>query len=466
MRLVRYFDTKTIQVIVDPLFGTLANYPISNPPLVLNFRIWELIFSLGSIMTDRFEPTLREKFTDFDHLLDKIDLGTDFQIHITRIRTELDSEKLGDISKTIGVGIAALVVQKLFETSLSSIGRVRGAALRLDFEGATGRNQTIGFEAKGSSSQSTLNSLISHGKKQKDTSTSNIRAVIGTLIREGQCSVVEIWDPPGGEEEIDYNKLYAQKSLSLSSLFNFLGHKELSNYFLLMSKRILNDGYEDIVTEKEFLYQKIQRDYQDFEFKNSIFKGTVTRFSESYIFTGIAANAVGFYDFLREDNWQNSEDFSEDKAIVYQGKILVKELSPAEVLRFHDVAEDYYQKITYTDFVRSSTIAGRNLLLDMLFKAGFKITFYKRNTFLIDLNKGRRDFILYKKFYFKSGVRFEKEFEEIDKLKKNLDIKKLILLTPSAIPKMSHKDIEVFQGEEFRFVIEDLKAFFLNRQNR
>lgn len=465
MKLLRYFDIKNVQLIVDPQFGNLIDYPVSNLPVVLTFRIWELIFSLGSIMTDRFEPTWREKFTDFDHLLDKIDRSTDFQIHITRIRVEQDSEKLGDVSKTIGVGVAALVVQKLFETSLASIGRVRGAGLRLDFEGATSRNHTIGFEAKGSSSQAKLNNLIAHGRRQKATSVSNIRAVIGTLVKEGQCSVAEVWDPPGEDESINYNKLYAQKSLSLSSLFNFLGHKELSNYFLLMSKRILNEGYEDIATEKEFLYQKIKEDYHDFEFKSSIYKGTITKFSESYIFTGIAEDAVGFYDFLSEDNWQHSEDYVEDKAIVYQGKILVKELSTDEMLRYRDVAEDYYQKISYVDFVRSSTIAGRNMLMDMLSQAGFEITFYKKDTFIIGKDKSREVF-LYKKFYFKKGMRFEKEFERLIKIKKDLGIQKLILLTPTAIPKLKHKDIEIYDGEEFRFVIEDLKAFFLDRRNK
>lgn len=458
MNFLRYFESKTIDLEVDTQFNNQVTYNISLPPTEMTFKIWELIFGLGEKLTTQFEPTLRNKLFDYSPLIDKIHGDTDFKVLITRIRTEFGPEVLGDTSKEIGVAISLLVMNKYFDTPNSNISRVNTTRLRVDYSGVTNQNHTIALEAKGSSSLSTLTKRIAHGKDQLATSSANIKVVVGTLINEDVCSIVKIIDPPGDYLTIDKLKFYSAKAINLSGLFNFLGHPELSKYFDLMSKRILKEGYEGIAAEKEYLYSKINYQYLDFKYRGHKYKGTVIKFDESYIFTGINANAIGFYDFIDELSWKENKSFSDEKAILYLGKILVKELVGQEVIRHKQYSQNYYQQIYIEDFELSSSKIGRKIFADMLRNVGYKVIIL--NNGLMKIDGEVKIFIYYRKLFYKTGKFFDKEFKYVtdrrSKIEENEPFR-FYLVTPSILEAHVEKGIDIIDNQKMRLLIDVLK---------
>lgn len=436
----------------------MTGYTASQRPNEMEFRLWELIFALGIHLNQRFEPSIRNKLFDFDHLIEKISTDEDFKILITEIRNDLDSEVLGEISKMVGVGISILILKNLFHTPLNSIQRIKTNTLRHDYLGATDFGHSIGLESKGSSRLSTLTQLTKHGVLQKNTSQANIKTVVGTLINENTRSVVNVIDPPGDYELIDEITLYSRKAINLSSLFDFLGHLELSKYFKLMSKRILSDEYQTVAYDKELLYEKINNEYNDYVFKGIRYKGTFTKFNKEIVFTGINSNAIGFYDFIDKNNWKLDLDYKDDNAIIYQGKILIRQLDFSEYQKYIQVSDIYFSNINIKDFQVSSSSIGRKLLIDLFNFAGLKVKILTSNYIL--LGEEQSLIIIYRKFFYKKGTFLEREILNI--FKKAFDVSpvknpRVIILTPTKLEFEGKYRGEILDSNEFEFLIESLK---------
>lgn len=459
---LKLFERKRITLEVDNQFQTISQYDVSRLPQTLDFYLGELIFAYGSMRSSMFNPTWRNKILDFDYLLEKVSPDQDFKISVNRIRDNLGSEDLKNYSEEFGEAFSLLVAQKLFHTKLENIKRItltRGR--RADYKGMTEFNNSIVFEAKGTTSDVTHNNQFVQGKGQLNQHNANIKALMRTLLNEDVSSKIAIDDPPGGRFKIPRRELMAMEAESLSKIFNFLGHKEFSRYFKLMRDKILNSKNDLVVYEKERLFEKIKANYEAIEFEGKIYKGHVTKDSDKYVFVGIAEDLIYFRDFIESkivDDFYPSRD---GQTILYKGKILFKFLSNKEVSRQKLEFHQNVDLINVSDFHYSSNRVCLSLLEKIFKEIGIskKVESEFDNEWIFfSPKRNEKITVIFHKFYTSKNEDLEKKINLLfDKAIKKYS-NKVILVTPNKIPKISKRQ-RIIDRERLKKCLESREEF-------
>ena len=295
---------KRILVTVCPeLRARLNNNNLNfNQEGTINFsvRLEDLIYATGTIQTRRFRPTERQKISDFDDLLEHISEETDFRINISAIQQNFGPDIVGNISEDLGVGLSAVVVDKLFGIDTTTISKITDNKLRPDYQCFTRDGVHIVVESKGSTSTSYLNSCRSHSILQKGAHEADIHVVSLTCLKENDISNMEVIDPIPRISHIppDQRRNFL-RCIHYSGVFSFIGERRLSNYFSKMAKRLIFGLTTAEQDEKDSLIHKIKKDYRELSFENHSYLGTLVKNSaEKFEYIGVDTRLLTFPDFF------------------------------------------------------------------------------------------------------------------------------------------------------------------------
>lgn len=458
------FEKKIINLEVDIQFNVLHGCLVSTLPQTIEFYIWELIFSYGSKKSSLFNPSWLNKIFLFDHLIERILDDRNFKVSINQIRNHFGSEELKNASEAYGEAFALLLVQKLFNTKLEKIKKIRiaGANKRADYEGVTETGQSIVFEAKGTISPNTLVTQIANGKRQLNTHNANIKALMGTLIQEDSRSKVVVIDPPGVNFNYTRREMMAIEAEGLARLFNFLGHKELSEYFYLMKRRLSNENFDEVAMDKEEIFQKIKAEYTPLTYGKRQFKGHLTKFSnKNYIFIGIDESLIYFQEFL---NSSINDQFISDKAnnaILYRNKILVKQVSLSSFESKPKIF-DFLDNAGIYDFHYMPTDACLNLLEKILSSVGLDVTQQDGNIEIYNPQSKKRTLIVFSKFFLSDKEKLRARIRKMQKQLKEKYNKNMsyLLITPNKID-LKVDGIKVLDRSKLKLCLEN-RDLFLN----
>lgn len=270
---------------------------------IINFSLFELINSIGIIQTRIDKPSLRSKFDVNSDLFHWLENCPEFKIRIAKN----DSEVKKRVSEDFGIGLAAVVTNKLFGIKASTLAKISDYGRRPDFQCRTNLNKFVVVEGKGTSGSSYRVKQIKEALDQKSTKTADIRIASCSLLKTTGISNTKYNDPPViPPDDPEYLKRLLM-SYHYSQAFNYIGQKDLSKYFSLMAKRIMHDRDFREYETKEELFEEIKREYLKIKLGNYHFFGRLDLLDdENYLFSGFDGRLlwlVGFLDF---------EEYAED----------------------------------------------------------------------------------------------------------------------------------------------------------
>lgn len=304
---------KEVEIDLDPCLTPLIiqynpNIVIRNNHLRIPVNLFKLIVAVGTIQTRRDNPTNRMKFMDKCDLLESIHNPTqnsgDFKIKVNK-----DREIQGGLSEDLGIGLSVLIADYLFKLKWSKLAKIEFVGdSQPDIKCFTGRMQQIVIEAKGTTKEATRKyKQKPDALNKKRNKPADIHVASCALLKENSISNVEFLDPPIIPSK---DKEYAEKLLMAdhyTRAFNFIGQKELSEYFNLMRKRIIHDTFFNEFGRKVELFEKIKQQYLKINLNARCYLGRLERIdAEDVLFIGIDESLISLQGFLE------FEDYKED----------------------------------------------------------------------------------------------------------------------------------------------------------
>lgn len=273
--------------------------------ILVSINLEKLIIAMGTLDLIRTKPaTNRQRFVDKARFLQRINENT---IEFRIIRSA-DIETQQEISEEFGKGLSALVADSLFNLKYSTLTRIprNTRASKPDIQALSRNNDLIVWEAKGS-----INPFpplrIRHAIDQKNTVLADFGFVSLSKLNQNSICMVNLIDPPHEDSNLNDSKKLVLKADHYSSLFNFIGQGELSKYFSLMRKRILHETRFPDFSIKEYMYEKIKKDYVRIERNQKTFLGNVEGLGEGeYIFIGVDRELISLQGF------RNFQDYEQD----------------------------------------------------------------------------------------------------------------------------------------------------------
>lgn len=273
--------------------------------IIVSINLEKLIIAMGTLDLIRTKPaTNRQKFVDKARFLQRINENT----NEFRIIRSADIETQQDISEEFGIGLSALVADSLFNLNYSTLVRIprNMRASKPDIQAFTRNNHRIVWEAKGSINPFPQ-SVIQRAVGQKNTVPAHFRFVSLSNLNENSICMVDLIDPPYDDSNLNDSEKLVLKADHYSSIFNFIGQGELSKYFSLMRKRILYDTRFPDFSIKEYMYEKIKKDYVRIERNQKTFLGNVEGLGGGeYIFIGVDRELISLQGF------RNFQDYEQD----------------------------------------------------------------------------------------------------------------------------------------------------------
>lgn len=315
-----FSESKEIEVTLDPTL--ISSISTNNPHLIIEespFRIkinlFKLILAVGCIKSPRTKPTDRQYFLEKCYLLESIQNSSEFKIFYHK-----DSEFKQDISEELGIGLSVLIADYFYNIQWSTLAKIPliGRQSKPDIKCFTSQSQEMVIEAKGTINKSTRKIQKAHSLEQKIKMPADIRVSSCSLLKNESISDVEFIDPPVvPPTDKKYTELLL-KADHYSRMFNFIGQKELSLYFNLMRKRIINDKEFPEYSEKDELFNKIKNDYIQISKFGKTFLGNIEKDnSGKFIFLGADKDLISLKGFIEFKDYKIDLDISENDPNFY-----------------------------------------------------------------------------------------------------------------------------------------------------
>lgn len=311
-----YFKTKQIEVEIDSILATeLSNHSSSYSACgnqIVSFSLFDLISSVGTIQTRIEKPSLRSKFDVNSDLFAWLENGQDFRIKVALN----DAEAKKRVSEDFGIGLAAVITDKLFGIKTNTLAKINSYGKRPDFQCSTSLNKFMVIEGKGTFSSSKRSIQISNALIQKTTKRADIKIASSSLLKTNMISNVKYVDPPIiPPDDPEYLKRLLM-AYHYSQAFNYIGQKELSRYFSLMAERIMHDREFPEYNTKEKLFEDIKRDYLKISINDFTFLGRLDLLDDGkYVFSGFDERLLWVAGFLDFEEYDNTLSFSNEENI-------------------------------------------------------------------------------------------------------------------------------------------------------
>lgn len=241
--LLSRFRDKFVHVNVDPALHTsidshekIRSVSIRSPERT-PINLFKLIIAVGTVHTRRTNPTSRNKFFDKQDLLEAIDQNSDE----FRVIKHQDTEVQIQNSKELGVGLSVVIADYFYGLEWSTLTKImlRHRQSKPDIKVFSTQRKQIVIEAKGTTDSNTReNTQIPDALSQKHLEPTDIRIASCALLHENIISEVDFLDLKPGIPKNKWLDRKLFKADHYARLFNFIGQRELSEYFGLMRKRL------------------------------------------------------------------------------------------------------------------------------------------------------------------------------------------------------------------------------------
>lgn len=421
----------------DSRFSNLQGNTIS-----VNLNLYKLICAIGTIQTRRFAPSNRQKFCDKADLLKCLYHDNNFKVKINEIRLKLGSEVLGTISQELGIGISVLISDYLFGIEYSTISRILSNTKRPDWNCFTKGNKVLVVESKGSTSNSTINSMASNALMQKRTRNGDIKVASLSLLKENEISFNKFLDPPIKQNNMNYEE-YRKilKAGHYASIFSFIGQSELSKYFSHMQKRLSGKISESEQVQKNIIFDKIRRKYYRIRESQKDFYGNFLRTSDNtFLYIGIDSRLINYYGFIDFQDYESEIDRIEDKNHYYITRDGIVFIEIRNIEKFKDIIDirriRHYQEFnTISDIDEMTGFSFEKYVVFLLNYNGFEtLNEVKIGNKRVDIiaQKGNKKYIIELKLFRKKKINLQDIIEQLYSLKENSGFK-VVLITNAII---------------------------------
>lgn len=432
----------------------------------IQINLFKLIRAVGTIQTRRENPSNLQKIIDKSDLLDWIKNTDEF-----RIKKHPDTDKQISISEDLGVGLAVLIADHFFKIKWSTLGKIpRISGSYPDIRCFSDLGMEIVIEAKGTINSSFRNNVQKpDARNKKNNITADINIASCALLNENSITNVEYLDPPHISPE---DKRYAESLLRAdhyTRFFNLIGQKELSKYFNLMRKRIINDRNFKEFTYKQELYFKIKSNYLKINRNNVNFLGNIEQHDKnSFIFIGIDEKLLslnGFVDFqdYAEDFYikeGNNEFYITSDGIIFgllKNLKFIKNQIKAEIHHYFD-----FVTIADLDSMKENTIIE---FFEFIFKnIGCKIikSDYENRTFDLNIEFENKKIAIEFKKSIKSNIEAMEQLQSF--LNADKTIHKAMLITLGKLKSQPYQvakrnNILIIDREALKKIIKNHKLF-------
>lgn len=464
------FKNLNISVEIDPnLLESLDCEDKTTTERTIKINLYKLIYAMGTIQSRRFAPSNRQKYLDKMDLIEKIYSDSeDLKIKINETRLSCGSEILTTMSEDFGVGISVVISMSLYNVQESTIQRIYGNDKRPDWKCQTEDNRILIVESKGSTSMATSRTQETNALYQKTRRNGDIKVASLTVLNENQISTNRFLDPPIEPNNMDSqmkNKIL--RAGHYSSVFSFLGHSVLSNYFSQMRKRLANSITIQEQSQKDNIYNKIRDKYSNINFNNKLYVGTFYQIEDSkYLFIGVDRDLIsyeGFIDFVEYEK-DIEKVIEENNHILFKDGILIVEINNISFFSKNiniSKIKNYQEFNTISDVDSMTELSFEKYILYILKDNGFStITESKINNFRANIigtiNNEKYLFELKLSKKKKFSTESIKQLESIMDLK---DIKKMILITNAKIPtdlKFNNR-INIIGRDELKMIFKNNK---------
>lgn len=363
------FSNKNILVEVDPKLVTAINrnnhdFTALSPNNTLTIRINmnKLIRAVFTIQTRRYRPTWFQKLTGKSDLLDFVKTSDDFCII-----KHFDPDKQTGLSEDFGVGLSVLITDYLFRIDWNTLTKEpRGRHPSYDINCISHFNESLAVEAKGTTHKGSRSKQKNRARTQKNNSQANVKIASCALLKEHSISDVDFFDPPIISPEDERYKKSIMKADHYTRVFNLIGQKELSKYFNLMRKRIINNKEFPEYKLKEKLYAKIKTNYIRISVGGHYYYGNIEKFNDFFIFTGLDRQLLSVNDFIHFEGYEGQyvKEGENEFQILSDGlciallkniEFLENQISPEEIPHHFDyfsvIDFDYSEQSTIVDYL-------------------------------------------------------------------------------------------------------------------
>ena len=481
-----YFFTqiknKHILVNIDPqLSASINSHRRSNlrnnlAQIRVPINLFKLILAIGTVATRRDNPTWRQKFQDKSDLLERIKENSDE----FKIRIHHDPEVQAKTSEEFGIGLSIVVADYFFKLKWQTLSKISltNRQSRPDIKVFSDLDKQIVIEAKGTVDKYTKeNRQKPEALRQKMREPSDINIASCALLKEHDISELDFLDPDTVSPLHWGNKQKFFAADHYARIFNFIGQKELSEYFNLMRKRIKYDRNFDGYDRKEELYEKIKKDYIRVQRNNHTFLGNIERINnKKFIFIGIDKNLISLAGFLNFKDYK--QDFlNREKGNVFfisSDGLCVAFLETLDFIKQQISGREighYQDSITMVDIEMMNHFA-LNKYFRYLFEQngckveleksvfGNRIKFAKRLVADQVISYKDKEFIVEIKKYFKN---YRLILEQLSAYKLNFKISNVILITLERatnypLNELKNLGIKVIDRDSIKKIIRDPKV--------
>jgi len=438
-------EDRYVEVTLDSdLYTSIKEH---NPGMLLSatmriqINLFKLMIAIGTIQTRSHQPTQLMKLNRANDLIYLIKSGSVFSINKTQ-----DADWNGSISEDLGIGLSIMIAHHFFKLKWSMLGKIiRSNETKPDIKCMTSLIKELIIEAKGTTHnyyRERTQIPDSSGQKDNPNVQADIRVASCSLLKENLISNVHFSDPPVLSPN---NPEYTKRLLMAdhySRVFNFIGQKELSVYFSLMKKRIINDTEFKEYPYKEELYGKIKQHYIEIVHENKHFLGNIDKTGEdNYLFTGVDKDLISLQGFLNFEDY-NDKDFiqNNNKFHVLSDGICIGNITnlvPFNELMDVSAIKSYHEFTTIQDLdhMRGSLII--DFFSYIFNKLGVDTTYENNLNFRIDqiIKYKKTTYIIeYKKYV---HINLDRVIDQTLNYSKKLNIPNVILITLSTVNKDS-----------------------------
>lgn len=377
-------ENKTIFVDIDPLLATsISQYGrvvlADRHRIRVPVNLFRLILAIGTIHTNRLIPTNRQKFYDKCALLKTLRRDS----NVFMIRRHPDAHIQGEISEDLGLGLAVVIADYFYKLQWSTLAKIRiaGRESKPDIKCFSSSNQALVLEAKGTIDEYTRNSKQRPtALNQKRTAHADIQIASCALLKDSSTSEVDFLDPAA----IPLNDKKYHKRLLMADhytrVFNFIGQKELSNYYNLMRKRIIHDTEFEEYPKKEKLFRKIKKGYIRIKKRGHNFLGNLEKINEKeFIFVGIDEHLISLQGFLDFQDYNDDYNFEEGKNVfnIMSDGICFAKIKDTSFIKEQLLDKEihhYQEEVSIADLDMMNYIALNEFVEYLFRKIGCKIT--------------------------------------------------------------------------------------------
>lgn len=447
--LLSHFRNKFVHVNVDSALHIsidshekISSSSIRSPDRI-PINLFKLIIAVGTVHTRRTNPTNRNKFFDKRDLLEAIDSNSDE----FRIIKHQDAEVQIQNSKELGVGLSVVIADYFYGLEWSTLTKImlRHRQSKPDIKVFSSQRKQIVIEAKGTTDSNTRENIQKpEALNQKQLEPADVRIASCALLHENIISEVDFLDPKPGIPKNKWLNRKLFKADHYTRLFNFIGQRELSEYFSLMSKRLKFDKNFKKYSRKEELFSKIKKGYIRIPVKNKRYFGNIERIDENnYFFIGIDEKLIslqGFINFKDYPKDSTSEDSENYFYLATDGICFasLKSLKFIENQLVNKKIYHYQDTVSIIDIDMMNHFALNNFFVFLFEKVGCKVNrevysseFVPKKTmadFIVKYQNKRAVVEIKKIFKSKENV-----FNQLVTLRESLGVKNAILVTSEKI---------------------------------